>query len=152
MILIWTFGLGTRQHSLYKKDLDNANILRPSYCELSLHLVQALDFVWIHLQHCLGANCYFDLVFDALVWVDQGIFHLIHEKITKTASYWNACLDIMAIFIWCLGLHMVCLDIAYACCLLKSKGKWVSIWHSCVLDCIPLVRSFQLLTFNFYLG
>ena len=151
MILIWTFGLRTRQHSLCKKDLANAKILRSRYCGLRLHLMQAFDLVWIHLLHCLDANCYFDLVSNALFWVDQGMFHHIHEKTKKTASYGNCLLGCGYLYLmpwssWCLILLISCWLFPDS----KSKGKWVSIWHSCVLDCIPLVRYFQLLTFNFY--
>ena len=32
-----------------------------------------------------------------------------------------------------------------------QRENGFSIWHSCLLDCIPLVRSFQLLTFKFVL-
>ena len=145
------------------KDLANANIWDWDIFDYAFIWYKILDPFDSSdtLSLCLIVILLLFSMYDVLLWVDQGIFHLLHWKIFKSASYWISCSDDMAIFIWCLGLHMMlgyCLlliahcSLFIACCLLKVKGKWLSTWHSCLLDCIPLVRSFQSLTFNFFLG
>ena len=89
-----------------QKDLANANISETkllwfelsSDASIGIYLISSTTWSWY--------NCYFDLVSNALFWVNQGIFYLIHEKTKKTASYGIDCLDV-AIFIWCLDLHDV---------------------------------------------
>jgi hypothetical protein len=134
------------------KGLAQCQDLRLSYLWHAFIWCKTLDlFDWsATLYLCLIVILLLLSMFDVLFWVDQRIFHLLHGKTLKTVSYWNACLDIMDIFIWCLDLHMMLEYCSFliAYCLSKSKGKWISIWHYCMLDCIPLVRSFQLLTFN----
>jgi hypothetical protein len=87
----------------------------------------------------------FELIKEYFIWYMRRQRRLLASEI--------ACLDV-DIFIWCLDLNNVWILLISHSLLFDpmSKGIWVSIWHSCLLDCIPLVRSFQLLTFNLCLG
>ena len=80
-------------------------------------------------------SCYFEPVSNAYFWS-----HLIHEKTKKIVSYGFVCLDV-AIFIWCLALHIANFLLIIAWFKVQRESGF-SIWHSCLLDCILLVRSF----------
>ena len=70
-----------------QKDLANANISEtkllwfelPSDASIKIHMNSSATWSW--------CKCYFEPVSNALFWVNQGVFHLIHEKIKKTTSY-----------------------------------------------------------------
>ena len=145
--LIWALGHRIRQHSICKRTWPMPTFLRPSYWDLSFHLMQVLGFIWSSTWS--WCKCYFERVPNILFWAKSRRGHLIHAKAKKTVSCEVACVDVV-IFIWCLALNTANCSLI----LLDSKVQrenGFSIWHSFLLDCIPLVRSFQLLTFNFML-
>ena len=123
------------------KDLANANLLRNQ-------VLAIWNFIWYIIQDPSEFICNMIIVkllfWTCDLWNSSATWANL-KKIMELLS-----LDV-AIFIWCLALQVDILCIV-CCLILMSKGIWVSIWHSCLLDCSPLVRSFQLLTFNFCLG
>ena len=91
------------------KDLANSPIHRDIFDSV-FYLMQALSSPWFTCHFVSVFNCYIVIliVFDhCFCKCIKGIFHLIHWRTLKVVSYWSAFLDIMPIFIWCLGLHMV---------------------------------------------
>jgi hypothetical protein len=130
-----------------------------SETELSLKV----PFIWckpwvllVYLIRCLCAwVLYWLLLFmsDVCFWEFAKEYFIWYAlKTLKTASYWSACLDDGHLYL----IHMVFILISWILRRLivcsKVQRKWVSIWHTCLVDGFPLVRSFQLLTFNFCLG
>ena len=130
----WTWSelldleLGNIPYAL--KDLANATIWDWSILEWAFHLMQTLSSLGssVTLSLCL--------IIMMLFWFDiwwlflrvcQGIFNLIHLKTLKTSSYWSACLDVMSIFILCLGLHIISWILLMLIVFSKVQRKWVSI-------------------------
>jgi hypothetical protein len=125
------------------KDLANGNLLRNE-------MLAIWNFIWYIIKDPFEFICNM-IIMKLLFWTcdlwHYGI-HMLHGQIWRKIMEFLS-LDV-AIFIWCLALQVDILCIV-CCLILMSKGIWVSIWHSCLLDCSPLVRSFQLLTFKFML-
>ena len=146
--LIWAFGPRIRQHSICKRTWPMATFLRLSYYELSFHLMQVFWSTWIHLLHGLDATItlnlclmpYSKLIKEYVIWYMRRQRRLLVVKLLAWMwlSLFDALLDIancLLIIVW----------------FKVQRESGFSIWHSCLLDCIPLVRSFQLLTFKFLL-
>ena len=149
--LIWAFGLRIRQHSICKRTWPMPTFLRPSYCDLSFHLMHVLGSTWVHLLHGLDANVtlnlclmpYSELIKEYVIWYMGKIMKRTMELLTwMWLSFFYALTFLMT-------------DIAISLLIIAwfkvQRENGFSIWHSCLLDCIPLVRYFQLLTFKFVL-
>ena len=136
--LIWNIGLRIRQHSLCKRTWPIPTFMKPSACDLKFHLKQVL---WSHLSSSTTWSywsCYFEPVSNVYPWS-----HLIHGRLWRRSWNCQACmwLSLFNSFIFTL------LFVYWYCLILKSKGIWVSIWHSCLLDCYPFGQIFPTLNF-----
>ena len=109
--LIWAFGLRIRQHPLCKRTWPMPTFLKPSYCDLSFHLMQVLRSIRVHLLH---DHC------EAVIFTLWLMSYLKSPDTWEDSHLWTCMLGCGHLYL------MPCLILLIACWLLldsKSKGK-----------------------------